>query len=422
MSKPPPIVEVDETIVRDTAVGDLSVAIDVSKGKNATYLRMGDAPNSGEAGRSLDVMYAFNGVASVGHYSHGFIHGKKQGDLDALVDEGGWYDHTEGSRVTTTNKDKVEIIGGDYKLIACNGDAGIDFSGGHLRMWSKNTPGTLTKVLQGEEEGATEVIQAKKRYSMRFVGGHYDESWTGGTFEAYFGKKSEHSMGGAPEGSTDLGSAELDGYREEIHAKNIVEIFKTTKGHTEEVDTLSYSEKRLVKKLLSTEEDAQDILHESTATLTLEESKHVGLAWVWQDMDPCYIGERKQVGLVAVSDEMNLDGITETYDGPNYSQTINTKAYSQEYAGWGPYRDTCKVSTRNDFYVGGFIGRETIAGVALQFDGSAIRIDTIASPLWVEAHGAGKVEMRAGVMLAVGKMETKNSLLDFSLSMLHVLA
>lgn len=423
MSKPKPKVSVDETIVRDIAAGDLSVAIDVPAGSNSTYLRMGDCPPE-ETNWAMDSMDMFSGSPSVDEMSRGFIHGPNKGAaaLDAFARVGGWLDSTDGNRVSLTAKSKVEIIHGDYKLITCDGQAGIDFSGGHLRMWS-NTPGTLEKVLDDSLGGATETIAASKQYSTRVSTGEgYDESWMVGSFEAYFGKGSPHVSVGEPPGELVVETfCRLTEYREEIYAKEINEIFNTTEGHTEVVDAVTYNEKRLVKKLLHAEENAQDIRHESTATLTIEESKNVGLTWVRQDMDPCYVGERKQVSLVAVSDEMNLDGITETYDGPNYTQTINTKAYSQEYVGWGPYRDTCMVSTRNDFYVGTFIGKETIAGVAFQFDGSAIRIDTIASPLWVEAHGAGKVEMRAGVMLAVGKMETKNSLVDFSVALLHVL-
>lgn len=54
----------------------------------------------------------------------------------------GWRDHTDGNRLTTTRGDKVEVIGGNYKLVVLGRQdrpidgAGFDISGGDTRALS----------------------------------------------------------------------------------------------------------------------------------------------------------------------------------------------------------------------------------------------------------------------------------------------
>ena len=41
----------------------------------------------------------------------------RQKETLALLTKGGWWDHTDGNRVTTTTGDKVEVIQGNYKMV-----------------------------------------------------------------------------------------------------------------------------------------------------------------------------------------------------------------------------------------------------------------------------------------------------------------
>ncbi|MFT3768002.1 MAG: hypothetical protein QM820_21335 [Minicystis sp.] len=41
----------------------------------------------------------------------------RKAETKRLLFKGGWWDHTDGNRITTTAGDKVEVIGGNYKLV-----------------------------------------------------------------------------------------------------------------------------------------------------------------------------------------------------------------------------------------------------------------------------------------------------------------
>jgi hypothetical protein len=60
----------------------------------------------------------------------------------------GWRDHTDGHRITTTRGDKIEIIGGNYKLVSlgrATGTAVFEMSGG-LITGGDEAPGSVTSV------------------------------------------------------------------------------------------------------------------------------------------------------------------------------------------------------------------------------------------------------------------------------------
>ena len=79
-----------------------------------------------------------------------------------LHTKGGWRDHSDGNRITTTRGDKVEVIRGNYKLIvlgrqdqAKSSTAGMDISGGQtdtspggLAATSTTDPSTLTAIFE----------------------------------------------------------------------------------------------------------------------------------------------------------------------------------------------------------------------------------------------------------------------------------
>ena len=79
-----------------------------------------------------------------------------------LHTKGGWRDHSDGNRITTTRGDKVEVIRGNYKLIvlgrqdqAKSSTAGMDISGGQtdtssggLAASATTDPSTLTAIFE----------------------------------------------------------------------------------------------------------------------------------------------------------------------------------------------------------------------------------------------------------------------------------
>src|SRR5262245_2713110 len=59
----------------------------------------------------------------------------RQAETAKLHSKGGWRDHSDGNRVTTTRGDKVEVIKGNYRMIVMGRqDDRVEFdaSGGHL--------------------------------------------------------------------------------------------------------------------------------------------------------------------------------------------------------------------------------------------------------------------------------------------------
>ena len=71
---------------------------------------------------------------------------QRQAESDRLYSRGGWRDHSDGNRVTTTYGDKVEVIRGNYKMIVMGrqdepGEAmGWEASGSHCQDFA---PGTM---------------------------------------------------------------------------------------------------------------------------------------------------------------------------------------------------------------------------------------------------------------------------------------
>ena len=66
----------------------------------------------------------------------------------AIKDYVGWRDHTDGHRITTTRGDKIEVVGGNYKVVSYGrgqGDAVFEMSGG-LIVDGDIAPGDVTSV------------------------------------------------------------------------------------------------------------------------------------------------------------------------------------------------------------------------------------------------------------------------------------
>jgi hypothetical protein len=59
----------------------------------------------------------------------------RQAETALLHTKGGWRDHSDGNRISTTRGDKVEVIKGNYKMLVLgrqDDEAGFDISGGHI--------------------------------------------------------------------------------------------------------------------------------------------------------------------------------------------------------------------------------------------------------------------------------------------------
>lgn len=88
----------------------------------------------------------------------------RKAESQTLLTKGGWWDHSDGNRITTTSGDKVEVIQGNYKMVilgrqsADGFDIGktaiTDFSGGHFQeQYTSPTPAIKTVGWVQDENG-----------------------------------------------------------------------------------------------------------------------------------------------------------------------------------------------------------------------------------------------------------------------------
>jgi len=107
---------------------------------------------------------------------------------------GGWRDHSDGNRITTTQGDKVEIIRGNYKMVVLGRQPTItdpvdsltnsvttwDASGGHIHDW-RFTPGAVTEISWVQTDYGTWKVFEET------VKGDVEETYHGAVTETYLG-------------------------------------------------------------------------------------------------------------------------------------------------------------------------------------------------------------------------------------------
>jgi hypothetical protein len=77
--------------------------------------------------------------------------GQREAETAKLESKGGWYDHSDGNRITTTQGDKVEVIRGNYQLIVLGRQddvahaAIMDASGGMFQP-NDDTPANVMRL------------------------------------------------------------------------------------------------------------------------------------------------------------------------------------------------------------------------------------------------------------------------------------
>lgn len=111
--------------------------------------------------------------------------GERQHISSVLHTRGGWRDHSDGNRISTTNGDKVEIIRGNYKLIVMGrqddiaASTGVDMSGNHQLAFGY-TPGGPVRVEWTNEYGGCWHLQNTTEgcvVSDNYAGDFYEFKW-----------------------------------------------------------------------------------------------------------------------------------------------------------------------------------------------------------------------------------------------------
>lgn len=99
----------------------------------------------GEATQSTDQSDAYGGGTKLTVAQRA----EESGRLHSL---GGWRDHSDGNRITTTWGDKVEVVRGNYKMVILgrqddpSQSSGWDTSGSHIQDFGKTMPGASVRV------------------------------------------------------------------------------------------------------------------------------------------------------------------------------------------------------------------------------------------------------------------------------------
>lgn len=110
--------------------------------------------------------------------------GERQAQSAKLHTLGGWRDHCDGNRISTTKGDKIEVIGGNYRLLVLGRgehEAGWDVSGGHITEVSE-TFGGGTFIEWVENYGGTwKVVETN-------IKGEVDSTYHGDVVDHYYGK------------------------------------------------------------------------------------------------------------------------------------------------------------------------------------------------------------------------------------------
>ncbi|MFO0615119.1 MAG: hypothetical protein U0414_21185 [Polyangiaceae bacterium] len=116
----------------------------------------------------------------------------RQAETAKLHTKGGWRDHSDGNRVTTTRGDKIEVVKGNYRMVIMgrqNDVAGWDVSGGHVAESGITFDGASSIEYTTEEYGGTWVVVEKT------IKGHVHSAFHGRVFDYYCGETVESITG-----------------------------------------------------------------------------------------------------------------------------------------------------------------------------------------------------------------------------------
>ncbi len=117
------------------------------------------------------------------------LKGTRLGETALLHTKGGWRDHSDGNRITTTRGDKVEVIRGNYKMVVLgrqetlDNASGWDLSGGEMRATTLNLGEYETTSVEWVEDdgGRWRVVEKNQK------GDSFSIYW-GNVHEEFFGE------------------------------------------------------------------------------------------------------------------------------------------------------------------------------------------------------------------------------------------
>jgi hypothetical protein len=148
-------------------------------------------------------LYAEPNAAPAAANGHQLSFAERKEYSDWLHGRGGWRDHSDGNRITTTWGDKVEVIRGNYRMLVLGRQddatlaSGWDASGNHIQDFAPGTmPGASVRVEYTEKYDGSWHLQNTTEgvvQSSNFAGDFYEYHW-GNHQESITGTESEAAM------------------------------------------------------------------------------------------------------------------------------------------------------------------------------------------------------------------------------------
>ena len=121
----------------------------------------------------------------------------RQAETSRLLFKGGWWDHADGNRISTTSGDKVEVIQGNYKLVVLGRQEGVagygnaasfDMSGGHVVDQDAAPNANVMCVEYVKDGDVWTVVEDNGSGNLTEIfNGEHKELFTGSKKESYVG-------------------------------------------------------------------------------------------------------------------------------------------------------------------------------------------------------------------------------------------
>ncbi|MGK4008016.1 hypothetical protein WMF31_35695 [Sorangium sp. So ce1036] len=118
---------------------------------------------------------------------------ERKAETAKLHTKGGWRDHSDGNRITTTRGDKVEVVQGNYRMLVRgrqDHDSGWDVSGGHVSETGITFEGSSEIRWVQNYDGTWRVIEES-------IKGDVFTTYHGDTHDVYSGNLKESITGSA---------------------------------------------------------------------------------------------------------------------------------------------------------------------------------------------------------------------------------
>jgi hypothetical protein len=301
-------------------------------GSSSAFWRIGKNPKRGDpttdGGTSMADKFAQFAVDN--HTSHTRVPSGAGTDKTPFMENLGWRDHTDGNRLTTTSGDKVEVIGGSYQMIVCDGNVIMDASGGVI--WESDMLPSLVTKIHSDGSKIVERIWENGQYFGHFHGEYWERQtgsknmqiignpvWEAAGFEA--APADTHPIDGDPAVYDGVWATTFTGI---THANAIVDKTKAEQTLTSLVEAGT---------TLSDTTKAATLNEFSTATTSYKSviSADGSSAPVPTVTEEVYAGTLNSTTTAqTLTETINANSYTENFSGSNHSSTISATTV-QEY-------------------------------------------------------------------------------------------